>query len=271
METARRPVQWRRATRALRQLLADSSRTDLAFEVTYALGGNSGERLFQRFLAHPDGPALLAERPALLAALADRAALAAMPARSLGRAYLDFLRAGDLSPEGLVEASETAERPQDVGADRQWFFDRLRDNHDLWHVLTGYGRDEAGEAANLAFTLGQTHDTGVAFMVLAAAAIGPMAPEVRPDGTRLGWLHWQRYLYQAWQRGRRAALLIAARFEQLLPRPLEDVRRTLRIEPAERVHPGGIIVGNRSDEAPLAAAPPPTSNAGAARAHAVHG
>ncbi len=255
METARRPVQWRRATRALRQLLADSSRTDLAFEVTYALGGNSGERLYQRFLAHPDGPVLLAARPALLDALSDRTALGAMPAGSLGRAYLDFLRAGDLSAEGLVEASETAERPQDVGADRRWFFDRLRDNHDLWHVLTGYGRDEAGEAANLAFTLGQTRDTGVAFMVLAAAWVGGMAPEVSPDGVRRGWFLWQRYLYQAWQRGRRAAFLIAARFEELLPRPLEEVRRTLRIEPAERVHPGGIIVGNRSDHAALVVDP----------------
>ena len=254
-ETARRPVEWRRAARALRQLIADTSRTDLAFEVTYALGGNSGERLFQRFLKDPDAPRLLAERPALLAALADRAALAAMPAGSLGRAYLDFLRAGDLSAEGLVEASETAERPPDCGADRRWFFDRLRDNHDLWHVLTGYGRDEAGEAANLAFTLGQTSDTGVAFMVLAAAWVGGMAPEVSPDGVRHGWFHWQRYLYQAWRRGRRAAFLPAVRFEELLPRPLDEVRRALAIEPAEVTHPDGILVGNRSDEVVPASSP----------------
>ena len=270
METARRPVEWRRAARALRDLLADSSRTDLAFEVTYALGGSSGERLFQRFLTHPEGLPLLAERPTLLAALSDRAALAAMPEGSLGRAYLDFLRTGDLSAEGLVEASETAERPRDVGADRQWFFDRLRENHDLWHVLTGYGRDEAGEAANLAFTFGQTRDTGVAFMVLAAAWVGGMRPEVSPDGVRRGWFHWQRYLSQAWRRGRRAAFLPAARFEELLPRPLADVRRTLGIEPAEVVHPGGIIVGNRSDAvAPTAGTA--ASAAGAVPARAAQG
>jgi ubiquinone biosynthesis protein COQ4 len=264
METARRPVQWRRAARALRELINDTSRTDLAFEVTYALGGNSGERLFQRFLARADGQRLLAERPALLAALADREALGALPAGSLGRAYLDFLRGGELSAEGLVEASEMPQRPQDVGADRQWFFDRLRDNHDLWHVLTGYGRDEAGEAANLAFTLGQTGDTGVAFMVLAAAWIGGMAPEISPEGVRRGWFHWQRYLYQAWRRGRRAAFLPAVRFEELLREPLEEVRRTVGIEPAEVVHPDGIIVGNRSDEAPPVAGPAPVTTAAAA-------
>jgi len=271
METARRPVEWRRAARALKELLADSSRTDLAFEVTYALGGSSGERLFLRFLAHPDGLQLLADRSDLLAALSDRAALAAMPEGSLGRAYLEFLRAGDLSAEGLVEASETPERPRDVGADRQWFFDRLRDNHDLWHVLTGYGRDEAGEAANLAFTLGQTRDTGVAFMVLAAAWVGGMAPEVSPDGVRRGWFHWQRYLWQAWRRGCRAAFLPAARFEELLVRPLAEVRRALQVEPAEAVHPDGIIVGNRSDDVAPVGAPSAASAAGSTPAGAAHG
>jgi hypothetical protein len=31
----------------------------------------------------------------------------------------------------------------------RWLFERLDTLHDLWHVLTGYGLDEAGEAANL--------------------------------------------------------------------------------------------------------------------------
>src|SRR5437868_3626076 len=150
-----------------------------------------------------------------------------MPAGKFGRAYADFMTAGEIPAVGLVEAervSVAAEQLKGLDADREWFFDRLRDNHDLWHVLTGYGRDEAGEAANLAFTLGQTRDTGVAFIVLAAALIGPMAPQVAPDGVRLGWFHWQRYLYQAWRRGCRAAFLPAVRFEELLRKPLDDVR-----------------------------------------------
>ena len=36
----------------------------------------------------------------------------------------------------------------------------MRDMHDLWHVLTGYGMDEAGEAANLAFSLGAGPESG---------------------------------------------------------------------------------------------------------------
>src|SRR6185295_3317255 len=161
---------------------------------------------------------------------------------SFGRVYADFMDEAKLDATGLVEAEETATqtygRPADepVDPEREWFGDRLRDMHDLWHVLTGYGRDEAGEAANLAFTFGQVRFRGIA-LILFGIAINPP-----PDGhARFGWL---RYLYRAWRRGRRAAWLPAVAYERLFAMPLEEVRRALRIAPAATVHPGGIIVAS---------------------------
>jgi ubiquinone biosynthesis protein COQ4 len=110
----------------------------------------------------------------------------------------------------------------------------VRDMHDLWHVLTGYGMDEAGEAANLAFTLGQIPSLGIALIVLAAAVTGPKNLTFA----------WQRYLLRAWQRGRRTAPLTAVHYESLLARPLDEVRERLHIEPAGAAHPGGILVGH---------------------------
>jgi ubiquinone biosynthesis protein COQ4 len=234
---------WPRAWRALRNLIDDPERTDQVFEIVRALSGDAFERAFQRFAATREGRELLAERPSLLATLSDRDALHAMPEGSFGRAYAAFMDAGRLDAAGLVDAEQMAnERFADEGPedpDRQFFGDRLRDMHDLWHVLTGYGRDEAGEAANLAFTLGQVWNFGIAVIVLAAAIEGPK------DVT----LHWQRYLYRAWQRGRRAALLSTAAYERLLPLPLDAVRRRLGIAPAAQVHPSGIVVANRGEEA----------------------
>jgi len=46
---------------------------------------------------------------------------------------------------------------------------RLRDTHDLFHVLTGYGRDALGEAALLGFSYEQNHNLGVKFIAYAAA------------------------------------------------------------------------------------------------------
>lgn len=234
--------EWGRAWRALQGLVADPERTDLVFEIVRALSGKSFEHSYQRFIATAEGQRLLIERPSLLEALSNRDSLHALPEGSFGRAYADFMREGELDAAGLVEAEEMAEKnfarelPKDP--DRDFFGDRLRDMHDLWHVLTGYGRDEAGEATNLAFTLGQVWNPGIGMIVFMAALLGPK------DIT----FFWPRYLFRAWRRGRKAALLSAAPYERLLALPLEDVRRQLRIEPASRTHPAGILVGNRGEE-----------------------
>jgi ubiquinone biosynthesis protein COQ4 len=241
-EPIRRTREWRQAWRALRNLIDDPERTDQVFEIIRALSGDAFERAYLRFAATADGRRLLAERPSLLATLSDRGALAALPDGSFGRAYAEFMQAGQLDAAGLVEAEQVAaqnfatDAPQDP--DREFFGDRLRDMHDLWHVLTGYGRDEAGEAANLAFTLGQVWNLGIAVIVAAGALLGPKDPTC----------HWQRYLYRAWRRGRQAELLSAVSYERLLPLPLVTVRRQLGIRPAREVHPEGILVGNRGEE-----------------------
>ncbi len=228
----RRRVEWGRARRALRMLLDDPERTDQVFVLINALSGNAGERLFQRFCADPDGRRLLAARPSLLATLADQDRLAALPAGSFGRAYAEFMRREQIEAKGLLDAAQAVAEARHLDPERDWFFQRLRDMHDLWHVLTGYGRDVAGEAANLAFSYAQSRNRGIGAIVVAAALRGPK----RRD------LFWQRYLWRAWRRGRRTRPLPMADYEALLPLPLDEVRRRLRIEPAERAHPGGIIV-----------------------------
>ena len=80
-----RKLDWRRARRGLRALIADPERTDQVFEITRALSGRADVRNFARLLREPEGRRLVTERPDLLAALADRAALAGLPADSLGR------------------------------------------------------------------------------------------------------------------------------------------------------------------------------------------
>jgi ubiquinone biosynthesis protein COQ4 len=238
------PRDWPHAWRALKDLIADPERTDRVFEIIRALSGDAFERAWERFRAHPDGQRLLAARPSLLAALSDRAALRALPEPSFGRAYADFMDAAQLDAAGLVEAEETATQTygradDDVrDPDRNFFGDRLRDMHDLWHVLTGYGRDEAGEAANLAFTYAQVPNLGVGLIVVAGAVLGPHDLS----------LYWQRYLFRAYRRGRRAAPLTTVLYEQLLPRPLGEVRRRLGIEPPQVAHPEGVLVASRGEE-----------------------
>ena len=232
-------VEWRRAWHAMRALIADPDRTELAFEVIAALSGADWERLFQRFASERAGRTLLVGRASLLETLSDIPRLRALPAGTFGRAYADFMVAGELTAVGLVEAesvSLAAQQIETLDPDRQWFTDRVRDIHDLWHVLTGYGRDEAGESANLAFSFGQLPLRGIALILFGIA----LQPSPYPGGRRA----WYRYLYRAWRRSRDATWLPLARYEDLLPQPIEEVRRVLGIAPASAVHPEGVLVAN---------------------------
>ena len=92
----------------------------------------------------------------------------------------------------------------------------MRDTHDVWHAATGYQGDVAGELALLAFTLAQNWHPGVALILVAARLKG------REAG--IGTL-----IREGYRRGRAAAYLPAQDWEAHLPRPLSEVRESLRL------------------------------------------
>lgn len=207
------------AFRALRKLIANPDGTDQVFVIIDALAGNSGEKQFRRFAGTAVGRKVLAEERDILATLSDRDSLQALPEGSLGRTYATFMRAEQISADGLVGASEqgSGNRPRD-DADRLRYGLRLRDSHDLWHVVTGYNRDLVGEASLLAFTYAQTRNPGIGVIVGMAWLRGGAVPGAR------------RMIRQAFRRGRKAAWLPAADWERLLQLPLEEVRSELGLQ-----------------------------------------
>jgi ubiquinone biosynthesis protein COQ4 len=215
-----------KAARAMRALLRDPDDTARVFDVIQALGGRSGERAFERFRSSEVGARVLRERRDLLAALSDREALLALPPGSLGRSYAEFMGREQISARGLAEASLAAGPPDPaLSAERRLFGARLRDMHDLWHVVTGYGRDLLGEATLLAFSYAQTRNRGVGFIVATAWWRARRAPAFR------------RMLRDGYRRGRRAAWLPAQDWEALLARPLAQVRAELRVGEPPRYEP----------------------------------
>jgi ubiquinone biosynthesis protein COQ4 len=205
------------AMRAMRGLLRNPDDTALVFEIIEALSGKSRTRVFDRFATSESGQRLLAARPNLIARLCDRESLLALPPATLGRSYGEFMSREQISADGLVEASEDWLR-LDIPADRRWFADRLRDTHDLWHVVTGYGRDLIGEASLLAFTYAQTRNPGIGFIV--AIAYWKARGINRPA---------RRLLREGYRRGRAAAWLPGVEWEALLEQPLARVREQLRV------------------------------------------
>jgi ubiquinone biosynthesis protein COQ4 len=230
----RRPrPQWRRAWLGLRRLLREPDRTENAFEVLAALDPDLMQRGLERMLSHPEGRRIFRERPCLLDRLADREGLARLPEASLGRAYLAHVERWGLEPEKLVGLGRRyGDELHGDDPDLRWYGDRSELTHDLLHVLTGYGADGLGETALLWFSHGLVGGRANALLGIGAAL---RTWREAPRG-------WLRYLWRARRRGRRAGLLVALPFEDLLPSPLADVRRLAGIEAPERAHPEGVRV-----------------------------
>ena len=214
-----RPIE---AQRAMRGLLADPDDTAAAFRVIGALSGNSTGRGLRRFRRLPTGARILRERRSILDTLCNAERMRAMPAGSLGAAVRDFHRVERISADGLAEASEQAfaDAPERTASrDLELYGRRLRDLHDTFHVLTGYGRDLRGEVGVLSFTVPQTRNPGVAFIVLTVLRRAGLRSEMG------------RLIRQGLYRGFRAAWLPGQDWETLFERPLDEVREQLRIGP----------------------------------------
>jgi ubiquinone biosynthesis protein COQ4 len=126
--------------------------------------------------------------------LDDHARWADCAPNSVAAHYIAFMKREGLSAAGLVAESHRWAPPESLPRDQtQWYFDRLRDTHDLFHVLTGYGRDALGEVSLLGFSYEQNHNTGILFIAYAGArqikkVSGTKAPifAAIKEGRRLG-------------------------------------------------------------------------------------
>ena len=187
----------------------------------------------ERMRAHPTGKRLLVERPDLGVFLSNSAALKAMPEASLGRTFYDamdnpvgvpgYLLAGLIYKDGFFDSF-------DMSDDAKFYLERIRWLHDLFHVVSGYATDLAGEGMLIYFQ--QAYLYGLNFNALARSPFG-IGPRyfLRPD---CGKVRWQEYLRDANSRGLNAYNVCPAVFapwEELLPQPLSDVRHQLGIVP----------------------------------------
>lgn len=212
-------LEWGRALAALRKLLADGEDTVQVFEIMRALNGRANVRNYRRLLTTHEGGRIAYEHVELADRLMDEAWLDALPDGSVGAAYRAFVRAERLSADGLAKVSRQRLSQIEQAHPYAWFGRRTRDVHDVWHVLTGYGRDPLGEACLVAFSYAQTQGLGWALIAAGAA-------------WRARSLKVARAIWQGYRRGRASAWLLAEDYEALLREPLDAARRRLRIAPS---------------------------------------
>lgn len=149
----------------------------------------------------------------------DFAALDALPEGSLGRHFAEHVRAAGIDPAALPTLPAHDEYDY-VSA-------HLYETHDLWHALTGFDIDPAGELGLQAFYLAQQR-SGLSLAILSAGMLNTafyaMEDRVpRMDAISVGW-----------GMGRVAKPLFGIDWESLFPEPLDEVRARYRIVPVAK-------------------------------------
>jgi len=163
-----------------------------------------------------EGRALMAERPHLADISLEH--LRSLSDGTLGREWVRFLDRHHLSVETTKQPT-----PWTSGDKEAYVLHRIRQSHDLWHVLLGLGTSGHEEVLVHAFSLAQTGlPCSIAIIVLGA--LKHMVLEGR-------WQVLQHQLAEAHRVGSHADPLLAVFWERHLEEPLDLVRQRLRLTP----------------------------------------
>jgi ubiquinone biosynthesis protein COQ4 len=208
------------AAQAIGKLLKDKEDTKAVFEIMRALSGKTIPNGYKKLLSTVEGGKIALTAQELQPLLDDHDTMATLPEGSVGRAYLRFVQGRKISAEGLADESRKTGHDIDAAHPYAWYARRMRDVHDLWHVLTGYETDALGEVCVVAFSYAQTKSSG--FALIAGAGSNELQRLLPGHPVR-------RAAWQAYMNGRKAAWLPALDYPALLAQPLIAARQRLNI------------------------------------------
>ena len=213
---------WGAAFAAMGRLLKDKEDTGQVYDIMQALNGDAYEKAYRRMLDTPAAGRVAYERRELEPMLMDDVWLDSFADGTVGAAYRHFVRSENISAKGLADIGRAKQgSSEDIAHPYAWFGRRIRDTHDIWHILSGYHRDGLGEACLVAFSYAQTRGLGWGFIGAVAAF----------RAWRSGSARAAKAIWQGYKRGKAAKWLSGEDYVQLLNEPLDAARKRLNITP----------------------------------------
>ncbi|GET40878.1 Coq4 family protein [Microseira wollei] len=192
----------------------DVSKTDYVFDMSEAFRHTDSNKLATEYMKSlPGVQQLIAER--YLAATPDMEALLKLPEDSLGYVFAYKMKAANFDPEFYRKIL--------VLDDTTYLALRIRQTHDIWHTVTGFGTDVAGEVGLQAFYLAQTH--GPLSMAIMAGFILNTLLKSSQDLT-----HIMNAVSQGYSMGIKAKPFLAQKWEECWEKPLAELRSELGVE-----------------------------------------
>lgn len=192
------------------RLVKDMNRTDEVFEIVAEMGdAKLIDPLVRHFSRDDQGARALTAWPRV--GRIDLQALSALPKGTLGHEYAAHMTALKFDPDF---------HPQIPVQDQRMFLRmHLYETHDIWHVVTGFKTDVAGELGLQAFYLAQ-FPIGPVPPVLLAAGLLNTALYARDDADRR-----MTAIADGWKLGKQAKQLFGERWADLWQEPLSTIRQ----------------------------------------------
>jgi ubiquinone biosynthesis protein Coq4 len=196
-------------------LMRDPTRTDSGFDLVEGFHDTEPvRRMLARIRAYPENARLIDER--YVQPTVDLRLLQLLPPGSLGRELARYLTEHQLEPSGPPKV--------DLVDEIRYVMVRLRQTHDLWHVVTGFDGGATGELGLQAFALAQLHNP----VAVALIAGGLLRGLHEPDGLEPNMTE----LTRGWRMGRAAKQLFAQKWDQGWDKPVSAWRDELEIRVA---------------------------------------
>lgn len=202
-------------------LMRDPAQTDSVFDVEDGLRHTKAAQLAVEYAkSKPGVTEIFAER--YMAPPPDIAALQKLPEDSLGYTYATYLIEAGFDPNFY--------RKVEIEDDVTYMFMRLRQTHDIWHVVTGFDCNVNAELGLKAFEIAQIHRT-LAAMLIAGGLLRTLlkTPEML-DGLL-------EQIAIGYRMGARAKPFMAQKWEEHWEKPLAEWRKELNVETVERYVP----------------------------------
>ena len=179
-------------------------------------GSPLSRQMVNYLLDNPTMAALIIEhwRPAPIAL----EVLETLPPSSLGYIYSRHMRRQELSPASVIDASP-------ITSSHEYIFHRVRETHDIIHVLTGFGIDAAGELGIQGFILAQIRSPLALFFIFGGI-LATMKNQLPLDKLL-------KSLARGFELGLQAQCVIACKLEDGWDRPLVDWQQELGLSASQ--------------------------------------
>ena len=219
---------WKTGITAGQALMADPKDTQQVFIVMQAMNRGANAKGYQKLLRTKQGGEIASQKLELADLLSDPNYRKSFAVGTVGHSYHKMMEATGYSAAGLADISNIKALDENIQHPYEWYKRRLRDVHDIWHVLTGYSPDEPlDESCLVAFSYGQTK--GLGWAVIAVLSVLSRL-KVENGGLQIA------AILEAFRNGRKAKWLPGEDYEKLLAEPLDAARERLNIQAPTRLN-----------------------------------